>query len=611
MCGIAGFAGLPLDNTEKLSRMASFIAHRGPDDAGIWEEPGVGLVHRRLSIIDLSFLAHQPMHSRCGRYVIVFNGEIYNYIELRRELEGLGESFHTNSDTEVLLVAYRRWGPACQGRLNGMWAFAVWDRFEKCLFASRDRFGKKPFYYVSTVEGLFFASEIKALLGAKVVSAEVNPAVVADFSAERILDHKEETFFRKVMKLPPGHSLLWQDHSFRISCYWDTEAEIQGMSFLSHQDIQELLNDAVSLRMRADTPVGVLLSGGLDSSSVTCLAARQAPGPLHAFATVDVPAAEEAAGIERVLSMYPNVEVHRDIMTREDFFNDLEDCLWHQEEPFADGSMVAHFRLMRRARHEGIKVVLSGQAADELFAGYPGHLALHMASLMRSGHLASFIEKGREIRATGQSAPWISALIYSLPELIVKPIRHKRSLCAIDWLQPEFQQVSERVFKGYSDCMAKGGLNAALVHSIKYRTIPGFLHYEDRNSMAHGVETRLPFLDYRLVKAVLALSPEDKTRGGFTKAFLRKAMEGIVPPEILRRSAKQGYPAPLARWLRDAGAERWGIWNDDVSVCPMINRARWLKQAKRFQRGANSALQAVWGGIILSLWYTRYIKQPV
>jgi len=611
MCGIAGYVGSPVSINEKLMRMSALIAHRGPDDEGFWEEPGVGLAHRRLSIIDLSPLAHQPMHSPCGRYVLVFNGEIYNYIELRRELEGLGELFHTQSDTEVLLIAYRRWGAACQGRLNGMWAFAIWDRLEKCLFASRDRFGKKPFYYALTTEGLFFASEIKALLGAKVVNAQVNPRAVADFSAERVLDHTDETFFRNILKLPPGHSLIWKEHSVRISCYWDIEAEIQNQQFMSYLDVRDLLHDAVMLRMRADTPVGVLLSGGLDSSSISCLAARQAHGPLHAFATTDVPAVEEAAGIDRVVSMYPNVVVHRDIMTREDFFDDLGNCLWYQEEPFADGSMVAHFRLMRRARQEGIKVVLTGQAADEFFAGYPGHLAIHMAALMRSGKLTALMRKGMEIRATGQSAPWLSALMYSMPEAVAKPLRRNRSLREIDWLHPEFREVTDLVSAGYLDCVASGGLNAALLRSIQYRTIPGFLHYEDRNSMAHGVETRLPFLDFRLVKAVLPLPPEEKISGGFTKAILRKAMHGIVPHEIVQRSAKQGYPAPLAHWLREAGKKRWEYWHSEIAMCPMVDHSRWNKRAALFHRGANSALQAVWGGIILSLWYTRFIKQPI
>jgi len=586
--------------------MSSAIAHRGPDDEGIWYEGQIGLAHRRLSVIDLSSLAHQPMISQCGRYAIVFNGEIYNYREMRSDLFDKGFSFSSQSDTEVLLASYKEWGANCLNRLNGMWAFVIWDRFEKRLFASRDRFGKKPLYYVQLADGFVFASEIKAILASGLVNPRVNPVAVADFSADRVSDHSDETFFLDIKQLTPGSWLEWHKGQIRIGKYWSLSLE--GRKQSDPDEILKLLTDAVEIRLRADTPVGVLLSGGLDSSSVTGLAASHAIETIHAFSTLDDPPVEEAKGIEKVLEKYSNVVLHSHLMSRESFLSDLENCLWHQEEPFADGSMVAHFQLMRLARKIGIKVLLSGQGADEVFAGYPGYLSLHLADLLSRGQLWKFVQYFRDVLITGGRISLASVIGYSLPSFITSRVRQRKSIASIDWLATDYRNVSDSVGRGFSG-ENYSNTNMALLDSIQRRTLPGFLHYEDRNSMAHGIETRLPFLDYRLVETVLPIPPEDKIKSGVTKTLLRQAVRDIVPRTIIERTTKTGYPAPLIHWLREAQDTVWSEWKAVIRRCPLIEYSSWDRHHKFFRAGKDSALSAVWRGLILSLWHQRFIAK--
>jgi len=612
MCGIAGYVSNCEQQAAVLMDMSAAVNHRGPDDSGLWEEAGIGLAHRRLSIIDLSSYGHQPMVSSCDRYVIVFNGEIYNYLELREELRALGEIFEGHSDTEVLLAAYRRWGEDCLRRLNGMWAFAIWDKKERSLFCSRDRFGKKPFYYTASRDGFFFASEVKALLAAKVVKPEVNLTSLADFAAERVSDHTRQTMFKNVEQLRPGEWMKLCNKKMIKGAYWSLEDDVKRkLGDLKVTDIQELLADAVKIRLRADTDVGVLLSGGLDSSAVTCLAASNRDSQIHAFCTVDTPPVDEAEGIHHVAAMYPNVVVHQDKMSAQNFYEELNRCIWHQEEPFADGSMVAHFRLMKIASASGVKVLLTGQGADEIFAGYPGYLAIQLAGYLKSFQLAEFMNSYRAMRRVGEPLSLKSVAGYCLPLSMSGKLRYRRSRNSVDWLIPECREISVPVGSGLSFGRGEDALDRALRDAIQNRTLPGFLHYEDRNSMAHGVETRLPFLDYRLVTAVLASGSKVKTQGGVTKAQLRDAMADVVPAKIVRRTAKTGYPAPLAKWLRTANAGLWDEWVSQVRNCPLVERVVWERYLKGFLGGNDANLPAVWRGLVIGLWYGQFIEGKV
>lgn len=609
MCGIAGYVGSVVgESQERVAVMAEAIAHRGPDDAGMWVGQDVVLAHRRLSIIDTTVAGHQPMASRCGRYVLTYNGEIYNFVELRTELEERGVLFHSHSDSEVLLAAFSAWGAECVTRFNGMWAFAIWDRLERRLFVSRDRFGEKPFYYTLRNGEFWFASEIKALLAAGVAGRAPNPRAVADFSAERVTDHTEETFFLDVKQLPPA-SCGWLDSGqLRLTRYWalpldDPTPHRKDIV----EEVRALFEDAVRLRLRSDVSVGVLLSGGLDSSAVSSLAAQFSSTPIAAFSTISKPPPEEALGIDAVLGMQSNLRLHLDDPGDDCLDQELAHCLWHQEEPFADGSMLAHFRLMRIARANGVRVLLTGQGADEVFAGYPGFQAVHLGGLLKSGQLAEAFAFLKALRSSGQTLPLTGVLGYALPESISGWLRRARSHNALDWLREDWRCVSDSVATGYASLQGEP-VNSALRACLRQKTVPGFLHYEDRNSMAFGVETRIPFLDHRLVEKVLPLSGAFKLGGARTKAVLRDAVAGQVPAMITARLAKQGYPAPLARWLRNASEAANKNRLELVADCPIIAFYPWHARFRKFLAGDDTELNPVWRGLILSLWHERFIK---
>jgi asparagine synthase (glutamine-hydrolysing) len=608
MCGIAGYVGPAAElQVRTVEVMSASLSHRGPDDSGKWSDSQAALAHRRLSIIDTTPAGHQPMLSGCGRYVLTYNGEIYNYLELRRQLVQDGRTFSSHSDSEVLLNAFAQWGERCVERFNGMWAFAVWDRIARRLFLSRDRFGEKPLYYITIDQGFWFASEIKALVAARVVRPAVNPLACADFGAERVTDHTEDTFFQGVKQLPPAHSAWIDAGTMTKRRYWSLPLDDRGwVGPELIRDIGALLEDAVRLRLRSDVEVGVLLSGGLDSSSVACLAAQIKGTRVSAFSTIDKIPPEEAIGIEQVLLANPQLELHRDTPGDDCLDVEIARCLWHQEEPFADGSMIAHFRLMRLASQSGVRVLLTGQAADEVFAGYPGFLPLHAGGLLQMGAWRRAWQFARAVRRSGQPGLDAKAFAHALPRPLAGAIRRMGALRRVDWLAPDYRHASTDVSDGYAHS-GDGALNSALRACISTRTLPGFLHYEDRNSMAFGVETRIPFLDHRLVERVLPLSAQLKLEGGRTKALLRDTMTSRVPSQITLRLRKQGYPAPLSRWLRSSPARSWRDRLGAVEACPIIAFDPWLSRHQRFMAGNEEELPAVWRGLSIALWYQQFV----
>lgn len=611
MCGIAGYVGSNAPSQRQcVESMMEALRHRGPDDAGIWEDTEALLGHRRLSIIDISETGRQPMISSCGRYVLTYNGEIYNFVELRRELIGKGAVFRGHSDSEVLLAAFVAWGDRCVERFNGMWAFAIWDRQTKRLFVSRDRFGEKPLYYRIDQGALWFASEIKALLGVGVASRSINSRAVADFAAERISDHTAETFFCDIQQLPAASSGWWEGGLVRVSRYWDFPPDIPaaGKNADLIEEIRALLEDAIKIRLRSDVTVGVLLSGGLDSSSVSCIAAHQVVGEIAAFSTIDREPVEEAAGIDAVLAASPNIRLYEDKPDDDCLESELTQCLWHQEQPFADGSMLAHFRLMRLARDSGVRVLLTGQAADEVFAGYPGYMMVHLGGLLRRVRLRKAVAFALGLLRTGQTLPLASIAGHALPPGMAAWLRRRRRNIEMEWLAPEYREPADSmtVACGSEEC---DPTNVALKAAITQRTLPGFLHYEDRNSMAFGVETRIPFLDHRLVEKVLPLASELKFSGARTKALLRDAVGYQVPHAIVSRLTKQGYPAPLGRWLRCLRQKERMRHLEIASSSPLLNFPVWKDSYVRFLSGEDRHLPTVWRGLVLALWHDRFIRQ--
>lgn len=609
MCGIAGIIGEGAEHQlATLQRMSERIAHRGPNDSGVWTSANVALAHRRLSIIDLSRDGHQPMVSSCGRYSIVFNGEIYNYREIRFELEAAGEKFRGESDTEVLLIALRRWGADVLSRCNGMWAFALWDARERTLLAARDRFGEKPFYYALHKGRLYFASEIKALLVIPGFETRPDACAVADFAAERISDHLETTFFSDVLQLMPAHVLRYRDSRVTTSVYWSLPIVDNGdYRAAETAEIRETLKSAVELRLRADTPLGCMLSGGLDSSTVTCLTHELTSNPnaRHVFSTIYDKGYAEAEGIPAVHKAHPRMVFHPDRPGAEQFWENLPDVLWHQEQPFGDASMVAHYNLMQLARRTGVPVLLSGQGADEIFAGYPGYVSIYLGGLLRVGDLTAFSCFYRNA-ARHQAVPLKNIAGNALPPFLAAHAKRLSGHTRLNWLAPEYGQTTGHIFHGSDRHSEADPLDQALLQSIEVRTLPGFLHYEDRNSMAHGIETRLPYLDYRLAELLFRQPPAAKLEGGVGKRLLRDAAKGTVPDSIRLNTTKTGYPAPLEDWLK---ARPFALTETiEAKRCPLLNWRVWDKFTRRFLAGESELLTTVWRGYIIAHWYAAFFS---
>ena len=659
MCGISGIVQVDdraLDFT-LLEAMSGSLVHRGPDGEGYVLLSGqrrdkplsvsgklsnglvngryiAGLGHQRLAIVDLTPLGHQPMGTEDGQFWITYNGEVYNAPELRGELMALGHRFRSSSDTEVVLEAFRRWGHACLDRLNGMFAFAVWDDMEERLFCARDRFGIKPFYYRWDTRQFLFASEIKALLLDPSYRRVPNQAAILDYLILSRHDHTSETFFQGIHQLAPGEWLTVRQRNGRESCverkrWWRLPGGIERVSEdEAAARTRELLEDSVRLALRADVQVGSCLSGGLDSSAIVCLMSRVLVGdsqnrlshgraengalkvPLTFSSCHKDPRFDERPYIRAVLARTGavNNEVFPD---PERLFGNLMDILWHQEEPFAGTSVLAQWEVMRSAGAAGVKVLLDGQGADELFLGYPGYMGSRLADCIRTGQ---WIVGAREWRAWrrvhGGLQPTALAGIARglLPGGPVGWLR-SRILGDDEWLARDFAR-RERRPRPFWDPLLSSGRTVLGAHMARglLRDLPALLHYEDRNAMAFSVEARVPFLDHRLVEWLARLPPELELRQGMTKMVLREAMAGILPEEVRLRSDKMGFATPEDHWLRVALRPHIETMLESKS---MGSRPYWRMPVlkawyRRYCDGQLAVGPTVWRWINLECWLRRF-----
>jgi asparagine synthase (glutamine-hydrolysing) len=565
MCAIVGIVKLdPRERVEeaRLARMRDILRHRGPDDEGLWIGGPVGLGHRRLAIVDVVG-GHQPMANEDETIQIVFNGEIYNHAALRPELEARGHRYRTRSDTETILHLYEEEGERCVERLQGMFAFAVWDRAHGRLLLARDRLGIKPLYYACTDKELLFASEIKAILAAGPIRPEFNEAVLPEFLATRFVAG-EETFFRGIRKLLPGRTFSWSlGEGFRKRRYWQLPTTLDHAQATFTERATELrgrLEDAVRSHLMSDVPLGLFLSGGLDSSGLAALMAPMVTEPIRTFSVgFSEPEANELA-YARLVASCVGAEHREVIVSPEEFFQVLPRLIWHEDEPIAFDSSVPLYFVSRLAQ-EHVKVVLTGEGADELFLGYPWYrVSLWNARLGQPyWHLVPEAVRSR-----------ITRLITALP----KPVRRYagRSFLA---LPPDprglfyenfavFQEALQRDLiqdKGtltardpYAEelrCFGEhpAGILERLSHADLQTYLVELLMKQDQMSMAASIESRVPYLDHELVEHVAAIPGRYKLRGWQTKAVLREALKDLVPREIITRR-KMGFPVPMGRWLR-------------------------------------------------------------
>lgn len=558
MCGLACIIELGgrVPSDEALGRLSDSLIHRGPDDAGALVHNNVGMVFRRLSIIDLSANGHQPMLSGSGRYAIVFNGEIFNYLELRAELEGKGYVFRSSSDTEVLLNAYIEWKEACLNRLNGMWAFVILDKETNECFCARDRFGIKPLYYVETLERVVFASEVSAIVHSGLCHSAINRTAVAQYLFFGNLDTTTDTFQEKIHAVDPGTWMrVDQEGHIRSERYWTLPEDVDDAPDCS--ELYELFHDAVILRLRSDVPVGVFLSGGLDSTSIICAAATHSERgkQLSAYAFMS-PEYDESRYIQDTIGQTRAALVPLE-MDDSRLWEYLCRMIQYQDGPVHTPSALIGFCLCELAASQGTKVILNGQGADETFAGYPNYFVSFWQSLisdMRFGRLIS------QLKTYGayHRIPTL-ALMKSVVGLFARTRLNR--LRPYRWAAAARHQKNFRVHPLYArdlaDCVTgdraysgDSGLGAALRRSVTTSPLPLYLRIEDRNSMAHSIEVRLPFMDYRLVSAVMRIVGTRKLDGFWNKALLRESMRTRIPESVRTRPDKMGFATPDAKWIR-------------------------------------------------------------
>ncbi len=636
MCGISGL--LTTDDAANLRRAAhtmSCLEHRGPDARG-WMSAtpagvahGLGLpatydapltvFHTRLSIIDLSDAGTQPMCTADGCYWIAYNGEIYNYRELAKELEALGHVFRSQSDTEVLLEAWAEWGPASLKKLAGMFAFAIYDTKRNEMTLARDPFGMKPLYYVRLPGALAFASEIKALLGLPGVSRRANPQRMFDYLRFGLTDHGSETMFQAIRQLPQGHYVtvpLANPLAGEPECYWSLQpGEDQGLSIdEAAARLRDLFFDSVRLHLRSDVPVGAALSGGIDSSAVV-MAMRELEGSkldVHTFSYVaDDPTIGEERWIEMVGEASGAV-LHKVRLEPDELITDLDTLIACQDEPFASTSIYAQYRVFKAAKAAGITVMLDGQGADELLAGYKPFVAARLASSIRSGNLKTAANLATAAaRGSGESTSRI--LLQSggflMPWRFERPLRQMVGADLVpNWMNRIW--FDRQGVTAQTPWLADGPnyLSSALQRSVVETSLPMLLRYEDRNSMAHSVESRLPFLTTAMAEFIISL-PENYLVGndGTTKMVFRKAMRGVVPSAVLDRKDKIGFATPERMWLRELTPWVERVLNSEVAREVPVLDLRRVKRGWEEARATNSYEESpAWRWVNFIEWVDKF-----
>jgi asparagine synthase (glutamine-hydrolysing) len=623
MCGINGILSLnwsdPVDPL-RLARMRDVLAHRGPDGEGLHLDGPVGLGHRRLAIVDVKGGA-QPMSNEDGSVWIVFNGEIYNHAELRPELERRGHRYQSRSDTETILHLYEEEGDACVERLSGMFAFAIWDRRRRRLLLARDRLGIKPLYYAETGRELLFASEIKGVLAAG-LRPKLNESVVPEFLANRYVAG-EDTFFRGVRRLLPGRTLAWSaDAAPAERRYWALPDRKQPGGSLEQQarTLRERLHETVRSHLMSDVPLGVFLSGGIDSSGLLALMAPLVKAPVQSFAVGFAEREADELGYARSAARAAGSEHRELVLSPEEFFRELPRLLWHEDEPIAFPSSVPLYALSRLASQH-VKVVLTGEGADELFLGYNRYRVTAWNERLGRAYWGV---------APGAARRRLAALAARLPRRFRKVV--ERSFLALEpgprslfcenfsvFPSPLLRRVlaepgllAERdphgeTLRSYAesggdllDRMSRADLQTYLVR---------LLTKQDRMSMAASIESRVPYLDHTLVEQAAALPGSMKLRGFTTKAVLRAALRGLVPKAILTRR-KMGFPVPIGRWLR---GRFWPVVREFVLSPRALERGlldprQLLRLAAEHRSGAEDHGDRLWLLINLEIWHRVFVE---
>jgi len=627
MCGIAGIVALDGFDPGKLVAMTQMIAYRGPDGYGFAyatagtsarveirqgdermpevRRPQIGLGNRRLAIVDLSPSGNQPMQSADGSLCLTYNGEIYNYKEIREELRALGYRFASGTDTEVVLNSYQAWGEQCLRKFNGMWSFALWDRPRQRLFCARDRFGVKPFYFTAGERAFYLGSEIKQVLYASGIRRTANLRAIADFLEYGLQDHLEETSFEGVFQLLGGCYLTLELNEVlrpQIQRYWELEAQPERKIEPAEaaEEFHARLEKAVKIRLRSDVPVGVSLSGGLDSSAILCEARRVSPGtrfPCFSACFEDA-SIDERAYMSAVASATES-ERHWTFPDAASFWNACETIVYHQDEPIGGPSVFAQWSVMREARKARVPVLLGGQGGDESLCGYQKYYFFHLWHLFRRVDPTLF----REAFALAMRL-WNFRWSREAAGRYLPSMGQKVRTSASERLGAAPMRDLAR------DCRRMLGAGSSVAERQKtdltVSSIPKLLRHEDRNSMAHSIESRMPFLDYELVEFAVRCPASLKLRNGWTKWILRAALDGTLPDQVRLRKSKLGFNTPETNWLRVGLCNGHGqLWRPpDFRAEKYLSADRLVRECRRFLNEEPGALAAgvLFRALSLEMW---------
>lgn len=642
MCGISGYLDVKRGvNKHILEAMTDIIAHRGPDDAGyafltsdsvtfargkdtVKEIKAVeikefdakkyflGFGHRRLSILDLSALGHQPMikHDK----VMIFNGEVYNFIEVREELKQYGYTFVSNCDSEVILSAYDYWGEKCVEKFNGMWAFAIYDLKKNELFLSRDRFGVKPLYYYREDEKLMFASEIKQILCDKTVPRIVNEEILVHHLRYNFREYSEETFFQRIYVLRGGCNMRvnfdfesQKITQMKIYRYYDLNEKVAIKEYEnSSMLIGDALRNAIKLRMRSDVKLGSCLSGGLDSSSIVGIVSDELKKQnmnVGEFTTVSIgfPNDEKIDELEFCHQVADFCKCEKHIITPDinDVMEHLEKIVWHQDEPLPHLGSEVSYAVFKGAADNKCSVFFDGQGGDEGLTGYYSYYANYLWSVLKK---KGIIKWGKELKAIVESSSmsYKLALIYMLYFNLPTIRNWGTGIRRNKYLSKRLKQcINKKNIHMFFD--AKSGLGRQLEDYL-YGSLPCILHWEDRNSMASSVETRLPFLDYEYVEKVISVSLTEKIKNGYTKVPLRDYMEGLLPDNVIWRKNKLGFPSPTERWF-------WEIPQDyfmDLLSSPLSEKFFNIEQIRNDYIRKRGDVEMMSKFMLVELWMREF-----
>lgn len=556
MCGIAGIISPSSDKSflhAAVKNMTDVISHRGPDGHGFFHGETFSLGHRRLAILDLSEDGHQPMHYM-ARYVITYNGEVYNYIELRHELELQGYNFNSKTDTEVILAAFDFWGEKCVEKFNGMWAFAIYDKAKRRIFCSRDRFGVKPLYFTKIGDIFAFGSEIKQLIEF-LPKRTANRKILLDFLIIGLSEHTSHTFFEGIQSLPSGSNLSYclVNNYFEITRWYEFDKNVKNKSGDDGYPLEtftEKFKEAVSLRLRADVTVGSCLSGGLDSSSIIAIASELlGEDQIDVFRAIhsdtSSPSQSESY-FAQLVADHLGIELNIIKPTLKDLTQNFDEIVYTQEEPFLSASVCMQYFVMKKARQLGCAVMLDGQGGDETLLGYERYFPAFLLSNNFFQSLREFFYLSRNSNLSLFSL--LSYLFYFLFE----PVRVLYLKWRLSFLKAEcFSEIEwlRKIADAYPS------LHKLQSIEIFHTQLPHLLRYEDKNSMRHSVEARLPFLDYQLLEHNVSMLPNQKINKGWTKYTLRTCLDSILPKSVIWRKNKLGFEAPQTIWITEIKSE--------------------------------------------------------